>query len=295
VSMRLLVVSNRSAGTADEETVAAAVRVLRDGGADVRETTTGEPSDLRSVLADLDGRTPVLVGGDGSLHLAVATLRELGHLGPDRPLGLVPLGTGNDLARTVGIPLDPAEAARALLTATPRALDLVVDDVGGVVVNAVHLGIGAEAAEQAGAWKERLGPAAYAVGSAVAGVRAPGWTVRVVADGTVLHEGEPVLMVGVANGRTIGGGAPLAPDASPGDGWLDVVVATSTGPLARLGFGVAMRDGEHVEREDVHAVRARSVSVSGEPFPVNADGELDGPVEARTWTVEPGAWALLVP
>jgi diacylglycerol kinase family enzyme len=293
--MRLLVVSNRSAGTADEDTVATAVRVLRDGGADVHEATTASPTDLRSVLDGLDGRTPVLVGGDGSLHLAVATLRELGRLTPDGPLGLIPLGTGNDLARTVGVPLDPADAARALLAATPRRLDLVVDDAGGVVVNAVHLGIGAEAAEQAAAWKERLGAAAYAVGSAVAGVRATGWTVRVVADGTVLHEGEPVLMVGIANGRTIGGGAPLAPDASPSDGWLDVVIATSTGPLARLGFGVAMRDGEHVEREDVHAVRARSVTVSGDPYPVNADGELDGPIESRTWTVEPGAWSLLAP
>jgi YegS/Rv2252/BmrU family lipid kinase len=295
VSNRLLVVSNRSAGSADEETVATAVRVLREAGADVALATTAQPDDLRSVLGAADGRTPVLVGGDGSLHLAVATLRDLGRLRADQPLGVIPLGTGNDLARTVGIPLDPAEAARALLTGTPRTLDLVVDDAGGVVVNAVHLGIGAEAAEQAGAWKERLGAAAYAVGSAVAGVRATGWRVRVVADETVLHEGEPVLMVGIANGRTIGGGAELAPEASPSDGWLDVVVATSTGPLARLGFGVAMRDGEHVEREDVQAVRARSVTVSGEAFPLNADGELDGPVEARTWTVEPGAWSLLAP
>jgi len=295
VSNRLLVVSNRSAGTADEETVATAVRVLRDGGADVHVTSTEDPGDLRTVLADLDGRTPVLVGGDGSLHLAVATLRGLGRLSPETPLGLIPLGTGNDLARTVGVPLDPGDAARAVLAGTPRTLDLVVDDAGGVVVNAVHLGIGAEAAEQAGAWKERLGAAAYAVGSAVAGVRATGWEVRVVADGSVLHEGAPVLMVGVANGRTIGGGAQLAPHASPSDGWLDVVVATSTGPLARLGFGVALRDGEHVDREDVQAVRARSVTVSGEPFPLNADGELAGPVPSRTWTVEPGAWSLLAP
>jgi diacylglycerol kinase family enzyme len=287
-------VTNPSAGAADDANVAAALAVLRDGGADVRVAQCSGPAGLGAVLARRGGRTPVLVGGDGSLHLAVASLRDHGDLSPGEPLGLIPLGTGNDLARTVGVPLDPAAAARALLTARPRRLDLLVDDAGGVVVNAVHLGVGAEAAEQAGAWKDRLGAAAYTVGSAVAGVRVTGWSVRVTADGAVLHDGEPVLMVGVANGRTIGGGAPLAPAALPDDGWLDVVVATSRGPLARLGFGVALREGEHVGREDVTTVRARSVTVEGEPIPVNADGELTGPVTARTWTVAPAAWSLLV-
>jgi diacylglycerol kinase family enzyme len=164
-----------------------------------------------------------------------------------------------------------------------------------VVVNVVHLGIGAQAAEQASAVKDRLGKAAYAVGSAVAGVREQGWALRVEVDGEVLHEGGPVLMVGVCNGRTIGGGAEIAPDARPDDGLLDVVVATSTGPLARLGFGVAMRSGEHVERDDVQTARGRRVTVSGEAFPANADGELHDPVESRTWTVLPGAWSLVVP
>ena len=73
-----------------------------------------------------------------------------------------------------------------------------------------------------------------------------------------------------------------------------MVVATSTGPLARLGFAVALREGEHVERDDVTTARAKIVTVTGEEFPVNADGELDGPVSARTWTVRPAAWSVLV-
>ena len=102
-------------------------------------------------------------------------------------------------------------------------------------------------------------------------------------------------MVAITNGRTIGGGAELAPDAEPDDGLLDIVVATSTGPLARLGFGVALKDGEHVERDDVTTVRGRRVTVTGDPFPVNADGELAGPITSRTWSVVPSAWSLLVP
>lgn len=290
---RLLVVTNAAAGSTDDERVDAALAVLR-AAADVRVDTCADPGDLDRLLDGLGDRTLVLAGGDGSVHTAVATLRRRGELSPDRPLGLVPLGTGNDLARTLGIPLDPAGAARALLTGRPRPLDLLVDDTGGVVVNAVHLGVGAEAAEKAGALKKRLGKAAYAVGSVLAGAGSTGWDLRVDVDGEPLHTDEPVLMVGVANGRTIGGGAELAPDAAPDDGLLDVVVATSTGPLARLGFGVALREGGHVEREDVVAVRGRTVTVTGEPFPLNADGELDGPVDRRTWTVQPGAWAVLV-
>jgi YegS/Rv2252/BmrU family lipid kinase len=254
-----------------------------------------EPDDLDAVLDARDGRTVVLVGGDGSVHTAVATLRRRGELSPDDPLGLVPLGTGNDLARTLGIPLEPADAARALLHGTPRALDLLVDDAGGVVVNVVHLGVGAEAAEKATGLKDRLGKAAYPVGSVLAAAGPTGWDLRVEVDGSVVEVEGDALMVAVANGRTIGGGASVAPDAAPDDGLLDVVVATSTGPLARLGFGAALREGEHVERDDVVTRRGRTVTVSGQPFPVNADGELDGPVESRTWRVEAGAWSLLVP
>lgn len=290
----LLVVTNASAGSADEEQVAAALAVLEEQ-ADVRVESCAAPKDLDRVLGSRDGRTVVLVGGDGSVHTAVGRLLARGELAPQDPLGLVPLGTGNDLARTLGIPLDPAEAARALLSGHARTLDLAVDDAGGVVVNAAHLGVGAEAAERAGALKERLGKAAYAVGGVLAGAGATGWDLRVEVDGEPLHLDEEVLMVGLANGRTIGGGAALAPDAEPDDGLLDVVVATSTGPLARLGFGVALREGEHVDRDDVRTVRARTVTVTGDAFPLNADGELSGPLTTRTWTVRPGAWAMIVP
>jgi YegS/Rv2252/BmrU family lipid kinase len=290
---RLLVVTNAAAGSTDDDRVAAAISVL-EAAADVRVEQCAEPGDLDRVLDERDGRTVVLVGGDGSVHTAVATLRRRGELTPDQPLGLVPLGTGNDLARTLGIPLDPADAAQALLDGGPRPLDLLVDDDDGVVVNVVHLGVGAEAAEKATGLKDRLGKAAYPVGSVLAAAGPTGWDLRVEVDGEVVEVDGQALMVAVANGRTIGGGAEIAPDAAPDDGLLDVVVATSTGPLARLGFGVALREGEHVDRDDVTTRRGRSVTVSGQPFPLNADGELEGPVGSRTWRVEPGAWALLV-
>jgi YegS/Rv2252/BmrU family lipid kinase len=290
---RLLVVTNAAAGSTDDDRVAAAISVL-EAAADVRVEQCAEPGDLDRVLDGRDGRTVVLVGGDGSVHTAVDALRRRGELSSDEPLGLVPLGTGNDLARTLAIPLEPADAARALLDGSPHPLDLLVDDDGGVVVNVVHLGVGAEAAEKATGLKDRLGKAAYPVGSVLAAAGPTGWDLRVEVDGEVVEVDGPALMVAVANGRTIGGGAEVAPDAVPDDGLLDVVVASSTGPLARLGFGVALREGEHVERADVTTRRGHTVTVTGQPFPLNADGELDGPVGSRTWRVEPGAWALLV-
>jgi len=290
---RLLVVTNAAAGSTDDDRVAAAISVL-EAAADVRVEQCAEPGDLDRVLDGRQGRTVVLVGGDGSVHTAVAALRRRGELSPDQPLGLVPLGTGNDLARTLGIPLEPADAALAVLDGSPHPLDLLVDDQDGVVVNVVHLGVGAEAAERATGLKDRLGKAAYPVGSVLAAAGPTGWDLRVEVDGSVVEVDGQALMVAVANGRTIGGGAEVAPEAAPDDGLLDVVVATSTGPLARLGFGVALREGEHVDRDDVTTRRGRTVTVSGAPFPLNADGELDGPVASRTWRVEPAAWALLV-
>ncbi|HEX4699742.1 MAG TPA: diacylglycerol kinase family protein [Actinomycetes bacterium] len=292
----LVLVTNPAAGGTARDAVSAAAAVLR-AEAELTVVEAASPTDLDTLL----GRWPpgtcrlVVAGGDGSVHQVVAALHRRRMLAADFPLGLVPLGTGNDLARTLGVPLDPAEAALAYLTGRPRVLDLVTDDAGGVMVNVVHLGVGAEAARRAAALKDRLGTAAYAVGSVSAGVGATGWRLRVTVDDAVVHVGGEVLMVAVANGRTIGGGAEVAPHAQPDDGLLDVVVATSTGWVGRLGFAVALRQGDHVERDDVTVVRGRTVTVTGDPFPVNADGELEGPVTQRTWTVHAGAWSVVTP
>ena len=237
----------------------------------------------------------VVAGGDGSLHLVVARLHALGEL-DDADLALVPLGTGNDLARALGIPLDPVEAARLALTGTARPLDLLVSDAGGVAVNAVHLGVGAEAAQQASRFKPVLGPLAYPLGAAVAGLRVKGERLRVEVDGQVLADGRrPVLMTGIGNGPGVGGGTPLLPHAVPDDGLLDVMVSFAVGPWARVRFGAALREGRHDASPYVRWARGRSVSVSGGPVELNADGEVGDTVRSGTWRVEPGAWRLVRP
>jgi hypothetical protein len=178
---RLLAIVNSSAGSADDEVVS---RVLAELGehADTVAARIGDPAELPGALAEHPQRDPVVLGGDGTLHCLVAALAERGELGR-RTVGLVPLGTGNDLARTLGVPMDPVEAARVAALGEPRALDLLRDEDGGVVVNAVHLGVGVEAARAAQPLKPVLRRFAYAVGSVIAGARMAGLPLRVEVDG----------------------------------------------------------------------------------------------------------------
>jgi diacylglycerol kinase (ATP) len=174
---------------------------------------------------------------------------------------------------------------------------LLVDDAGGVVLNAVHLGIGARATQLATPLKPRLGRFAFPIGALAAGFRTRGWRIDVHIDGRIVADTRsPVLMVTLSNGPTIGGGlAQPQPDAVPDDGMVDVVVSRAVGPLARVGFAVDLSRGTHLTRSDSHVARGRQVTVVGEPFLTVADGEVDGPTTERAWTLEPSAWQMSVP
>jgi diacylglycerol kinase family enzyme len=288
-----LLLASAKAGSADADAVEAARSALAEAG-ECEPVTTATPEELDAALAGAGRRRVVVAGGDGSLHLVVSRLRARGELA-SADLALVPLGTGNDLARALGIPLDPVEAARLALSGTPRPLDLLVDDAGGVAVNAVHLGIGAEAAQRAARLKPRLGPLAYPLGAVAAGFRATGTRLRVEVDGRLVTD-RRVLMVGIANGPGIGGGTALHPDAVPDDGLLDVMVSTAVRPFARVGFGAALQAGTHLSSPHVRSARGREVVVTGGPVEVNSDGELgDTSTGRRTWRVEPAAWRLVRP
>ena len=300
---RLLVVVNQDAGTTDDDAVDSALTTLREG-ADVRVAATADEDELLAAVTAREGRRVVVIGGDGSVHATVRALDRAGVLDPREPLGVIPRGTGNDLARTLGLPLDAAEAADVVLTGAARPLDLVRDERGGVVVNAVHVGVGAEAGAEAARFKDRLGTAAFPLGAAIAGVTGSGSPLRVEVDGQVAAHGSEgwtadgrtdVLMLAVCTGRTIGGGTPLAPDALPDDGLAEVVVCTATGPVARAAFAAALLTGRHVDRDDVLVTRGRQVTFTGPPVDLNADGELESGVTSRTWHVGRHAWSVLVP
>ncbi|MGZ4468332.1 MAG: diacylglycerol/lipid kinase family protein [Nocardioidaceae bacterium] len=290
----LLLITNAEAGSYDEGNLEAALRVLR-AATDVEVCSTSNPGELDGVLHRRGGRQVVVAGGDGSLHAVVAALHRRHELS-DTVVGLVPLGTGNDFARGVDIPLDPAEAAKVVVAGNLRPIDQLVDCVGEIVVNNVHVGVGAQASRNATALKKYLGRAGYVLGAAKAVVKPPFVRLRVeIDDEEAVDFSRPVLMVAIGNGPHVGGGAPITPEADPGDGKVDVMVSFSVGPLARVGYAWKFRRGEHHERDDVLYTRASKVSISGQGFYCSADGEISGPERTRTWHVERAAFRMPLP
>jgi diacylglycerol kinase (ATP) len=300
----LLVITNANAGTADEERLEAALAILREG-ASVEVAATADQGELNGVLHRAASRRLVVAGGDGSLHAVVAALHRRHEL-EGRTLALLPLGTGNDFARGTGVPLDIEDAARLVLGGEPRPLDLLVDEVGQVVVNNVHVGAGAQASRRGSRWKSRLGSVGigavnlgrlgYPIGAALVAFHPPELRLRVKVDGEVVNDlDRPVLMVALGNGARVGGGTALNPEADPEDGVIDVMISRAVGPLARFGYVAHLRRGEHHRRDDVSYLRGQTVSVSGQEFWVSADGEVHGPERQRTWRLERAAYSMVLP
>lgn len=287
-------ITNPDAGGAAAESLGRALDVLR-AAVDVEVTRTANPGELDGVLHRRGGRRIVVAGGDGTLHAVVSALHRRNELA-DAVIGLVPLGTGNDFARGAGIPLDPALASRLVIGGTVRPVDLIVDGLGEVVVNNVHVGVGAQAARDARPLKKVFGRFGYVLGAMKASVKPPFLRLRVQVDEHVVADfAHPILMVAIGNGSRVGGGARITPEAEPTDGKMDVMVSFSTSMRAKAGYAVRFRMGTHHERSDVLYLRAESVTLSGQPFYCSADGELYGPERNHSWRIEPGAFRMPLP
>jgi diacylglycerol kinase (ATP) len=300
----LLVITNADAGTSDEETLATALDVLRSE-ASVEVAKTSNPGELDGVLHRAGGRTIVVAGGDGSIHAVVTALHKRHELAGST-LGLLPMGTGNDFARGNDIPLDIEEAARLVLSGEARKVDLIIDETGSIVVNNVHVGVGAQASRKGHKWKGRLGAVGvgkvnlgklgYPIGALLSAFHPPSWRMRVELDGEVVNDVDrPVLMVAIGNGSNVGGGTELNPDADTEDGRLDVMISRAVTPMAKLGYVAKLRNGDQDDRDDVLMLRGKTVKVSGDEFWLSADGEISGPERSRSWRLEPAAYTMILP
>jgi YegS/Rv2252/BmrU family lipid kinase len=300
----MLVITNADAGTSDEERLDTALAILRED-ASVEVARTSNPGELDGVLHRAGGRTIVVSGGDGSMHAVVTALYKRHELA-GATLGLLPMGTGNDFARGNDIPLEIEDAARLVLTGEARPVDLLVDETGSIVVNNVHVGVGAQASRKGAKWKGRLGSIGvgkvnlgklgYPIGAALSAFHPPSWRMRVEIDGRVVNDvNRPVLMVAIGNGGNVGGGTELNPDADTEDGLVDVMISRAISPMAKMGYVARLRKGEHDERDDVVTFRGRSVKVSGDEFWLSADGEISGPERSRSWRLEPAAYSMILP
>jgi diacylglycerol kinase family enzyme len=276
-----LIANEASGGGFDPEPLAATMRRL---GADVG---VYGPDHLDAVPSSKPARIAV-AGGDGT----IGGCAELaGHLGV--PLAVIPMGTANDFARAVDVPLDPGQAC--VLAATGerlRALELGRLADGRPFVNVASAGLASAAARRAQPLKPKLGPLAYAVGAIRAAVSERPLRCTVRADGREVFADEAWQAIVAVTGA-FGGGSEIGV-ANPDDGVLDVTVlpAGSRLGLARRAWG--LRRGTIAEQRRVCHARGHVIEIDLPPGTAfNVDGELVDDGMQRV-TVERGAFALVV-
>ncbi len=282
-----LLVNPASGGGAAPAAVVPVARLLRDAGARVAVTYSPGPEACRLLVAEAvsRGEVVVAVGGDGMVASLAGAVVDAGGT-----LGLVPSGRGNDFARQLGIAPDPFSVARTLLTAVPRAVD-VLDAGGRVVVGSVYAGVDSLASEHVDR-AHRLPRSVQYPYAAVRSILAhrPA-TYDIVVDG-VLHRHDAFTVV-VANSGYYGSGMHIAPRARLDDGEAEVVVIGATSKLSLVRSLPRLYDGTHVELDQVRTLRGRQVTVTASsPLCAYGDGERLSalPVTAR---VRPAALTVL--
>lgn len=262
--------------------------VCADGVAQTREEL--------GALLDRGADRVVVLGGDGSLHLVGNIILER-ELGRTVSIGLVPVGTGSDLARTLGIPKERRHALNRVLDAQPRPLDalqLKTDDGRRrFVLNVASAGISGPVDEAVNAVPGR-GQAAYLKATLGALRRYRPAPCRVVVDGEPWHEGG-VLLVAVANGTSFGRGMKIAPRASIDDGEADVVLIPPVAKWQLLFRLPQIYLGTHLNSSLVRWGRCRTVRIEplGDFPPFDLDGEVFPPAAAEI-TLLPKALRFLV-
>jgi len=256
----------------------------------------GHAAELAVDAARRDVRDLVIAGGDGTIHEVVNGLTAAGERGPR--LALVPLGTGNDLCRSLGLSLDPHDALAALRGGSERTVDLLAVEVDGDRRVAVNFGLGGFAGDIAVHVTEdrrRLWGDLIYLRGAVESLRSlRSYRSELVLDGERLAPLDLMALV-VANGRCLGGGIPAAPRARPDDGLMDVVAVRSCSPVRLPGLLARVLTGRHLSDSRVLWCRARRVELRPEePMPFNLDGQPFGAGRA-TFEVLPGALPLATP
>lgn len=235
----------------------------------------------------------VVVGGDGMVSLGVNIVAETGV-----PLGIVGAGTGNDLARGLGLPFDdPAAATDALVAAihrSPRRIDAGLIHHGELrtwFASVVSTGFDAVVNERANRMSRPRGPSRYtlALMRELATFRPRMYTITL--DG--VSRRQRAMLVSVANNAFIGGGMRIVPHADLADGMLDVFIVHPLSRAGLLGVFPKVYAGEHTDHPAVEFVQARRVTVEADDIVAYADGERIGALPIAV-DVVPGALSVFV-
>jgi YegS/Rv2252/BmrU family lipid kinase len=295
-----MIVNPTAGGGRAADAATAAHADLAARGLEVRRVDTSHLDHARELGGEAARReeTVVAVGGDGLLGaLADALRKERSAI-----LGAIPAGRGNDLARVLGIPVDPPAAAAVVADGFTLPLDVGLvrgastDGPERAFVGIASVGFDSEAnrvANEAPSW---LGGLVYAYGAlrTLASWRPARFEIELDPPGRRVSIAG--YTVGAANSKAYGGGMRAAPDAMLDDGLLDVLVLESVSKAAFLGRILPRSfKGTHVEQPSVHVYRAREVQISADrTFTVYADGDPIGELPVRVRALG-GAVMMLVP
>jgi YegS/Rv2252/BmrU family lipid kinase len=284
----LLVVNTKSRG--GQEASDAAARILDAAGFELRREECLDAEALQATIRRLAGEVDLVVlgGGDGTMNSAAPALVETG-----LPLGVLPLGTANDLARTLGIPLELEGAARIVAGGHTRRIDL--GEVNGrPFFNVASIGLSVEVTrELTRETKRRWGRLGYAIATCRALWRLRPFSAEIRHGGKVTKV--RAIQIAVGNGRHYGGGMTVEEDARIDDGQLDLYSIEFAQLWRLLLIYPAFRAGRHGLWQEVRTASCTEVEIrTRRPRSVNTDGELVTRTPAR-FTVRRGALAVFVP
>jgi diacylglycerol kinase (ATP) len=262
--------------------LAPALEVLREGGVHVLEERPPDVRQLGAWILEHRGVADLVIigGGDGTLNAAAEALVEAG-----LPLGILPLGTANDLARTLEIPVDPIAASRVIVEGGTHRLDLGRVN-GKHFFNVASLGLSVHVARELGVEvKRRWGVLGYPL-TVWRALGQHQWF-RAEIRCNARRRRVRTMQISIGNGRHYGGGMTIAADAAIDDGMLDVVSVAPRGLLELIVNLPAFRWGRHEKAPMVRHWRCSEIEIrTAQPMPINTDGEV---------TTETPAMIVVVP
>ncbi len=241
----------------------------------------------QALLAIEADEVPVVMSGDGLVGAVGGAMA-----GSETPLGIIPGGRGNDLARALGIPEDPEGAIEVVLGGNSRRID-VGEANGKRFLGIVSVGFDSECNRRANEVRFVRSNLvyAYSVPRTLLSWKPARFTIRVGEERTRISG----YSVSVANNSTFGGGMRIAPDAELDDGEFDIVAIGEVGKLRFVRNLPKVFKGTHIDDDEVRVFRAPKLELTASrPFPVYADGEhlTELPASLR---VLPRALSVLVP
>lgn len=288
MSPRTLLLTNPGSRSGDRDFEAFAERLRENGQIKLVRPEQAEalPAAIREHAGQVD--RIVLGGGDGTVNLALDALLEV-----NLPVGLLPLGTANDLARSLEIPENVDEAINIILRGHLRKVDVArANDVS--FINAIGIGMGPQMTRAMDSdTKSRFGVLAYLIALARVFRRQRDFAARLESDGG-RHEGR-YLQITVANGIHYGGGMTVAADARLDDGQLDVLLVRGQSRWSLLSNMLRMKLGQTRNADTLSHWRCSQLSIETEhELEVTADGEFltCTPVECK---IMPGALEFFAP